>query len=190
VGPRPLLGSEVEGRLSMLNGNDQAASWKHVGRVARIARRGVDADRVLDVHVGRTELGQVAEAAVALGHACILTALSRVTGAVVFESKSDKRSIAGHGLDFSRPRSRASSFRSSAHTHSGHSSGAVCPHQPRTPAMQPVSSPPARLSKSSSRQTNHPYRKPSICRVRPSGSFTRTSWAYRRSGIQPSTRIM
>src|SRR5712691_3641417 len=52
----------------MRDRDDDAASRKHVGRVAGIARRGVQAEGVLDAHVGRTELGQIAEDAVIFGH--------------------------------------------------------------------------------------------------------------------------
>jgi hypothetical protein len=52
--------------------DDDAASRKHVGRVAAIARRGVQAEDVLEAHVGRPELGQIAEDAVIFGHACIV----------------------------------------------------------------------------------------------------------------------
>jgi hypothetical protein len=44
----PLLSREVEGRRAMGDRDDDAASRKHVGRVAGIARRGVQAEGVLD----------------------------------------------------------------------------------------------------------------------------------------------
>lgn len=52
----PLLSREVERRQPMGDRDDDAASRKYVGRVAGIARRGVQAEGVLDTHLGRTEL--------------------------------------------------------------------------------------------------------------------------------------
>ena len=69
----PLLRREIEGRRAMRERDDDAASRKHVGRIAGIAGRGVQAEGVLDAHVGRTELGQIAEDAVTFGHLCIFT---------------------------------------------------------------------------------------------------------------------
>ena len=65
MGRRPLLRCEVEGRRAMRDRDDDAASRKHVRRVAGIARRGVQAEGVLDAYVGGAELGQIAKAAVA-----------------------------------------------------------------------------------------------------------------------------
>ncbi len=59
----------------MRDRDDDAASRKHVGGVARIARRGVQAEGVLDAHIGRAELGQIAEDAVIFGHVCIFRLL-------------------------------------------------------------------------------------------------------------------
>ncbi len=52
-------------------GDDYTGSGKHVRRVAWIARRGVEAEVVLDADLGRTELGQIAEDADVVVHACI-----------------------------------------------------------------------------------------------------------------------
>ncbi len=73
----PLLGREIERRQTVRERNDDAASRKHVGRVAGIARRGVQTEGVLEAHVGRTELGQIAEDAVIFGHACIFMTRTR-----------------------------------------------------------------------------------------------------------------
>jgi hypothetical protein len=64
----PLLRREVERGQSVRDRDDDAAAGKHVGRVARIARRGVQAVRVLNAHVGGAKQGQVAEDAVLFGH--------------------------------------------------------------------------------------------------------------------------
>jgi hypothetical protein len=52
--------------------NDHAAAWKHVGRIARIARGGVDAVVVLDVDIRDPQPAQVAEDAIASAHVGIL----------------------------------------------------------------------------------------------------------------------
>jgi hypothetical protein len=80
----PLLSCEVEGRLAMRDGDDDAASRQHVGRVARVARRGVKAEGVLNAHVGRTELGQIAEDAVTSRHVRIVVTLARPCGRGTF----------------------------------------------------------------------------------------------------------
>jgi SAM-dependent methyltransferase len=56
----------------MRDRDDHAAARKHVRRVARVARRGVQAEGILDAHLGCPELGQSAEDAAGLGHARIL----------------------------------------------------------------------------------------------------------------------
>jgi hypothetical protein len=68
----PLLRCEIEWGRAMRNRDDDAASRKYVWRVARVPRRGVQAEGVLKAHVSRAELGQIAEDAVVLGHFCIL----------------------------------------------------------------------------------------------------------------------
>jgi len=52
----PLLVSEVEGRRTMRDRNDHAASRENVGRVARIASGGVEAEGVLDAYLGSAQL--------------------------------------------------------------------------------------------------------------------------------------
>jgi hypothetical protein len=59
----------------MRDGDDDATARKHVGRVAGIARRRVQAEGVLDAHVGRTELGEIAEHAVVFLHLCIFAGI-------------------------------------------------------------------------------------------------------------------
>jgi hypothetical protein len=51
----------------MRDRDDHAAAGKHVGRIAWVARRGVETERVLDAHLRRAELGQVAEDAIGFG---------------------------------------------------------------------------------------------------------------------------
>src|SRR5919204_7028284 len=61
----------------MRDRDDDAASRKHVDGVAGVARRGVKTESVLDAHIGRTELGQIAEDTVVFGHVCIFMTLAR-----------------------------------------------------------------------------------------------------------------
>jgi hypothetical protein len=73
----PLLMAEVERRRAMRYRRDHAAGRKHVGRVAWIPRRGVDAEVVLDVDIGDPQLAQVAEDATGFTHVGILKAHGR-----------------------------------------------------------------------------------------------------------------
>ena len=62
---RPLLRREVERRGAMLDRDDHAAAGQDVGRVAWIARRGIDAVVVLEIDLGRlAQARAVAEDAV------------------------------------------------------------------------------------------------------------------------------
>jgi hypothetical protein len=74
---RPLLGREIERRQTVRKRNDDAASRKHVGRVAVVARRGVQTEGVLEAHVGPAELGEITEDAVTFGHVCIFKIFAR-----------------------------------------------------------------------------------------------------------------
>ena len=57
----------------MRDRDNDATARKHVGRVAGIARRGVQTERVLDAHVGPAELSQITENAVTFVHVCSFT---------------------------------------------------------------------------------------------------------------------
>lgn len=73
----PLLTREVEGRQAMRERDNDAASRQHIGWIPRIARGGVQAVGVLDADVCCTQLGQIAEDAITLRHACIFDAVPR-----------------------------------------------------------------------------------------------------------------
>ena len=64
MGRRPLVVREVERRRSMGERDDHSAAGKHFRRIARIACRGIEAERVLDADLGSSKPIVVAEHAV------------------------------------------------------------------------------------------------------------------------------